>query len=148
MAKRLAEVHGHHQLDWVLLLDPVATDTLPCWQSFARMLVAEQQGQMPLGMGQRLVSSGLSLTLLAQRGEPLLLTAGRLRWWVLPSPQALWSLQARGSNDLRRPMTGYWLGFQPSRSQRQWLECRKSALGSRSSVCGRQQAFGEVAESG
>ena len=33
MAKKLAAVHGHTRLDWVLLLDPVATDVLasrPC----------------------------------------------------------------------------------------------------------------------
>ena len=31
MTKKLAAVHGHARLDWVLLLDPVATDVLACW---------------------------------------------------------------------------------------------------------------------
>ena len=35
MAKKLAAVHGHARLDWVLLLDPVATDVLACWQALA-----------------------------------------------------------------------------------------------------------------
>ena len=135
VARRLAEVHGHHQLDWVLLLDPVATDTLPCWQPLARTVLAEHQGQMPLEMGQRLVSAGLSVQLLAQRGQPMLLTAGRQRWWILPSPQALWSLQATGSDRPHRSIRGYWLGFQPSRTDRRWLDCRKAELGSGSSVC-------------
>ena len=148
VAQRLAGVHGHQRLDWVLLLDPVATETLPCWQAIARTVVSEQQGLAPLEMGQMLVSSGLSVQLLAQRGQPMLLRAGRQRWWLLPSPQALWSLQAKVSDLPRRPMTGYWLGFRPSRMDRRWLECQKAFRGSRSSVCKRQLAFGEVAESG
>ena len=35
MAKKLAAVHGHARLDWVLLLDPVATDVLACWEALA-----------------------------------------------------------------------------------------------------------------
>ena len=31
MAKKLAAVHGHARLDWVMLLDPVATDVLSRW---------------------------------------------------------------------------------------------------------------------
>ena len=35
MAKRLATVHGHARLDWVMLLDPVVTDVLACSQALA-----------------------------------------------------------------------------------------------------------------
>ena len=31
MAKRLAAVHGHARLDWMMLLDSVATDVMACW---------------------------------------------------------------------------------------------------------------------
>ena len=37
MSKKLAAVHGHARLDWVLLLDPVATDVLACWPTALRL---------------------------------------------------------------------------------------------------------------
>ena len=114
VARRLAEGYGHHRLDWVLLVDPVPTETLSCWQALARTVVSEQQGQAPLAMGQRLVSRGLSLQLLAKRGQPMLLRAGRQRWWLLPSPQALWSLQAKRTSVDRGRIDGVWLGFAPT----------------------------------
>ena len=40
MAKRLAAVHGHARLDLVVLLDPVATDVLACWQALANRVEA------------------------------------------------------------------------------------------------------------
>ena len=148
VARRLAEGHGHHQLDWVLLLDPVPTETLSCWQALARTVVSEQQGQAPLAIGQRLVSRGLSLQLLADRGQPMLLRAGRQRWWLLPNPQALWSLQARRTGVDRGRIDGVWLGFRPNADQRHWLDQQQAASGSRSRLGWRRLALGEVAESG
>ena len=51
MAKRLAAVHGHARLDWVMLLDPVATDVLSCWQALAHRVDAPQQGRSPIAIG-------------------------------------------------------------------------------------------------
>ena len=42
MAQRLAAVHGHVRLNWAMLLDPVATDVLPCWQELAHRVEAPQ----------------------------------------------------------------------------------------------------------
>ncbi len=118
MARRLADVHGHGRLDWVLLLDPVASEVMACWQGLGHRVVAPHQGRAGLAFGQRLRSDGLSLELLADRGQPMLLRIGQLRWRLLPRPQALWALQRQ-----RRlgPVDGTWLGFQPNRVQRRWL---------------------------
>ena len=88
MARRLADVHGHGRLDWVMLLDPVATEVMACWQGLAHRVVAPHQGRAGLAFGQRLRSDGLSLELLADRGQPMLLRVGQLRWRLLPRPQA------------------------------------------------------------
>jgi len=118
MARRLADVHGHGRLDWVMLLDPVASEVMACWQGLAHRVVAPHQGRAGLAMGQRLRSEGLSLELLADRGQPMLLRIGQLRWRLLPRPQALWALKRQ-----RRlgPVDGTWLGFQPNRVQRRWF---------------------------
>ena len=120
-AVRLSEAYGHQRLDWVMLLDGVATDAAACWRQLARRLQAPQQGQPPLRMGQVLLSDGLELHLLADRGQPLLLRLGDQRWHLFPKPQALWALQ-----EAKRPMSphiiqGHWLGFRPSAAQRRWL---------------------------
>ena len=70
MAKKLAAVHGHARLDWVLLLDPVATDVLACWQALAHRVEAPQQGQAPIAIGQVLRSDGLSVQRLQSRSGP------------------------------------------------------------------------------
>ena len=93
MARRLMDGYGHQRLDWLLLLDPVPSAGVSCWQGLARHVSAMQQGQPALAPGQRLISAGLSVELLAHRGEPLLLRIGRQRWQVLLRPQSLWSLQ-------------------------------------------------------
>ena len=119
MAGRLADVHGHGRLDWVMLLDPVASEVMACWQGLGHRVVAPQQGRAGLAVGQRLHSDGLSLELLTDRGQAMLLRVGQLRWRLLPVPQALWALQRQ-----RRlgPVDGIWLGFQPNRRQLRWLE--------------------------
>lgn len=88
----MAAVHCHARLDWVMLLDPVATDALPCWQAVAHRVEAPQQGRPPIAMAQVLRSDGLSVQLLQHRAGSLMLRAGRQRWQLLPRPQALWSL--------------------------------------------------------
>ena len=54
MAQQLAAVHGHARLDWVMVLDPLATEVLPCWQGLAHHVEAPQQGQSPIAEGQML----------------------------------------------------------------------------------------------
>ena len=47
MAKRLAAVHGHARLDWVMLLDPVATEVMACWQALAHRVEAPSKAKLP-----------------------------------------------------------------------------------------------------
>ena len=126
MARRLMDGYGHHRLDWLLLLDPVPAVELNCWHSLARHVSAMQQGQPGLAPGQRLISSGLSVELLAHRGEPLLLRIGRQRWQVLLRPQSLWSLQEAAAPSAG--ITGTWVGFRPSSQQRRWLMAHGGSL--------------------
>ncbi|WP_253912486.1 hypothetical protein [Synechococcus sp. KORDI-52] len=121
MAQRLAAVHGHPRLDWVMLLDPVAPDVLPCWKPLAGHVQAAQQGRPPLAAGQMLRSDGLSVHRVQQRAGTLVLQAGRQRWQLIPRPQALWSLQEQQRSGFQRPFKGTWLGFKPSAVQRRWL---------------------------
>ena len=95
MAKKLAAVYGHARLDWVLLLGPVATDVLACWQALAHRVEAPQQGQAPIAIGQVLRSDGLSVQRLQSRSGALVMRVGHQRWQLVPSPQALWALQQR-----------------------------------------------------
>ena len=122
MARRLSEAHGHARLDWVMVLDPVATDAQACWRTLARWVQSPQLGHPPLALGQQLFSEGLALELLADRGQPMLLRIGAQRWRLFPRPQALWAAQhsATGVHDASNHRI--WLGFQPSPAQRRWLE--------------------------
>ena len=129
MAKRLAAVHGHARLDWVMLLDPVATEVMACWQALAHRVEAPQQGQAPIAIGQVLRSDGLSVQHLQHRSGALLMRVGPQRWQLFPSPQALWALQHRQRSKPQQMITGTWLGFKPSASQRRWL--LKHGAGSR-----------------
>ena len=121
MAKKLAAVHGHARLDWVLLLDPVATDVLACWHALAHRVEAPQQGQAPIAIGQVLRSTGLSVQRLHQRSGALVMRVGRQRWQLFPSPQALWTLQGQQRLAPQKVFTGIWLGFKPSQQQRRVL---------------------------
>ena len=113
MAQRLAAVHGHARLDWAMILDPLATDVLPCWQELAHRVEASQQGRAPIAIGQVLRPQHPS--------GALLLRVGRQRWQLFPSPQSLWTLQEQQRSEPRQVITGTWLGFKPSASQRRWL---------------------------
>ena len=121
MAQRIATVHGHSRLDWVMLLDPVATDVLPCWQALAHRVEAPQQGRPPIAKGKMLRSDGLSVHRSQHRTGSLVLRAGWQRWQLLPRPQALWTQQGQHRSGSPHVFTGIWLGFKPSVSQRRWL---------------------------
>jgi len=129
VASRLADVHGHTRLDWVMLLDPVAPETLDCWRSLAGHVAAPHQGQAALAMGQRLTSAGLTLELLADRGQPMLLRVGDQRWRLLPRPQALWAIQRQRHLRSAAGFHGTWLGFKPSWRQRRWLNEGRTSAG-------------------
>lgn len=126
MARRLADVHGHGRLDWVMLLDPVASEALTCWQELGHRVVEPHQGRAGLAVGQRLRSEGLSLELVADRGQAMVLRVGQLRWLLLPRPQALWALQHQRS---AVGVDGTWLGFKLNPSQRRWLKGGGSKAG-------------------
>ena len=121
MAQRIATVHGHSRLDWVMLLDPVATDVLPCWQALAHRVEAPQQGRPPIAKGKMLRSDGLSVHRSQHRTGSLVLRAGWQRWQLLPRPQALWTQQGQQRSGSPHVFTGIWLGFKPSAPQRRWL---------------------------
>ena len=129
MARRLSEAHGHARLDWVMVLDPVATDAKTCWRTLARWVQSPQLGQPPLGLGQQLSSEGLELELLSDRGQPMLLRVGEQRWWLFPRPQALWALRhaKTGGRDISNHR--HWLGFHPSPAQRRWLKKNRVQAG-------------------
>ena len=121
-AMRLSQAHGHERLDWLLMLDPVATDAMACWQALGRWVQAPHEGQIPLQRGQRLVSDGLELELLSARGPLMQLSIGPQRWRLLPRPQALWALQRSGVRPQPGPVLRHWLGFRPSAAQQAWLQ--------------------------
>ena len=123
MARRLAHVHGHGRLDWILLLDPVAGDVPSCWDALARTVRSVHTGHRLIAPGQTLTSSGLAVNRLQASGASLLLQAGGERWLLLPQWQDLQSLQQQWSGD-GEPFSGIWLGFRPTRAQRRWLAAR------------------------
>ena len=79
VAKQLAHAHGHRRLDWIVLLDPVASEAMGCWLLMAEHVQAPHQGQLPLLKGQRLRSDGLAVSLLTDRGQAFQLQAGEQR---------------------------------------------------------------------
>jgi len=58
-ARQLQRGYGHARLDWVVVLDPVATNQMDCWTELAHKVQAEQQGLSALVWGQRVESPGL-----------------------------------------------------------------------------------------
>ena len=120
VAKQLAHAHGHRRLDWIVLLDPVASEAMACWSSIAEHVQAPHQGRLPLVRGQRLQSDGLALSLLTNRGQAFQLQAGQQRWRLLATPQALWALKRSVGAGSGR-WAGTWLGFRPTGDQQRWL---------------------------
>ena len=78
------------------------------------------QGRLPLVRGQRLQSDGLALSLLTNRGQAFQLQAGKQRWRLLATPQALWALRRSVGAGSGR-WAGTWLGFRPTGDQQRWL---------------------------
>ena len=121
VAQQLAAAHGLWRLDWIMLLEPASQDALLCWQSLAGYLQAPDQGRFPLSMGQTLISDGLSLQLLSERGMPMLLRVGSQRWRLLPRHQSLQEFQRIQKTASFVGWTGSWLGFRPTAAERVWL---------------------------
>ena len=61
LAQQLGHGYGHQRLDWLVVMDPVASEQIDCWTELAHTVRAEHQGQPPLLPGQRLQSPGLML---------------------------------------------------------------------------------------
>ena len=59
-----------------MLLDPLATDVMACWQALAHRVEAAQQGQAPIAISQVLRSDGLSVQHLQHRSGALLMRVG------------------------------------------------------------------------
>ncbi len=76
-ARQLQRWYGHARLDWVVVLDPVATDQMACWTELAHTVQAEQQGQPALTFGQRVMSPGLMLKPSDHRARHFTLQTGR-----------------------------------------------------------------------
>ena len=91
LAQQLGHGYGHRRLDWVMVMDPVASDHIDCWTTLAHTVRAEHQGQPPLLPGQRLQSSGLML-------RPL---HGHDRRWHLRVNAQLHQLKQSGRGALR-----------------------------------------------
>ena len=113
-----------------MLLEPASQDALPCWQSLAGYLEAPHQGRFPLSMGQTLISDGLSLQLLSERGMPMLLRVGSQRWRLLPRQQSLLEFKRIHATASFISWTGSWLGFRPTAAERAWLRGTRDGSGS------------------
>ena len=113
-------MHGHDRLDWEML-GSCGNRLFPCWQGLAHCVEAAQQGRAPIAIDQLLRSTGLALQPLQHRSGALLLRVGPQGWQLLPSPQALWTLQDQERSEPRQVINGTWLGLKPSASQWRWL---------------------------
>ena len=119
-AAQLAQGLGISRYDWVLLLDSLPPEQPHCWSALSQTLLASQNGSPALQPGQRLLSPGLAVQAVSADSQALLLTAGRLRWAVLPDRQAWWSWRDRQPTH-PDPLDGLWLGFAPRQSEKRTL---------------------------
>ena len=121
-ARRLTLGLGLQRLEWLLLLDPVATEVPDCWRRLSPLVVAYGDGSVPLAAGERLESPGLAVQALSQDSNALQLQLGRQRWLLLPDRQALqaWITRAEKAPE------GVWLGFRPRPAERRLLERQSS----------------------
>ena len=120
-ASRLAAGLGVQRYDWILLLDPVASERPACWRALSPTVLAQQSGSPALAAGQRLSSPGLSVRALSDDSQALTLEAGQLHWALLPDRQAWWRWNQLGQPHGRGQRDGVWLGFRPSRREQQTL---------------------------
>lgn len=119
-AGELALGLGLQRYDWVVVLDPVASEAPQCWQELTPTWMAMVDGLPVLQPGQRLESEGLTLQVQAA-SPPLheLLIGGR-PWVLLPDRQSYWAWISAGAVGHSHPRAGLWLGFVPRlREQRQ-----------------------------
>jgi competence protein ComEC len=123
-AGQLAAGLGLPGYDWILLLDPLASEVPDCWRALAGMVLASGDGRTPLLPGERLASAGLEARVISAESRAVVLTVGGHPWLLLPDPQALWSW--RDGARAGRP-EGLWLGFQPRPGEETWL--RQQGIG-------------------
>jgi len=101
-AGRLQQGLGIARLDWLVLLDPIATDAQTCWRQLSGLVQVLPQGVVR--------SEGLSFKSLPESPGAGLLQLGDRRWGVFPQPFKTSSLSALG-------LDGLWLGRPPSRRE-------------------------------
>jgi competence protein ComEC len=125
-ALRLARGLGHARLDWILLLDPVASEASDCWRRLSPVVLTAAGGAAALQPGQRVASPGLALAPLSQLSRAAELRVGGSRWLLLPDAQALWTLRS-GAVALPGParLDGVWLGRTPAGADLSWLLARR-----------------------
>ena len=121
VAQRFSQVHGHRHLDWVYVLDPIHHNAMECWRRLANTLHSKQSGESQLHPGQRLLSPGLALQIPADATRAMEIRAGKQRLLLIPSKQALWTLQEQDFDQRLQTPIGLWIGFRPTPSQRSWL---------------------------
>ncbi|MFQ6537617.1 MULTISPECIES: ComEC/Rec2 family competence protein [Aphanothece] len=117
-ARQLATGLGVRRFDWVLLLDPVAPEQPACWGELGGVVLASEDGSLPLQPGQRLHSPGLSAEALSLDSRAIRLGVGGRPWLLLPDRQALWAWRDQPGAGRAE---GIWLGFVPRRSEGHWL---------------------------
>lgn len=117
-AGQLAAGLGLPGYDWILLLDPLASEARDCWRPLAGLVLASGTGETPLLPGERLASPGLEARVISAESRGVVLKVGGHTWLLLPDPQALWSW--RDGAEAGHP-DGLWLGFQPRARERDWL---------------------------
>jgi competence protein ComEC len=117
-AAALAAGLGIGRYDWLLLLDPVASETPLCWRELAGLTLSTGETGVALLPGQTLHSPGLEVKPLNADSRALQLRVGQQQWLLLPDRQALWSWTTAGAE---RSPGGLWLGFRPGRKERSQL---------------------------
>ncbi|MFY8149609.1 MAG: ComEC/Rec2 family competence protein [Prochlorococcaceae cyanobacterium] len=117
-AAALAAGLGIGRYDWLLLLDPVASETPHCWKELAGLTLSTGETGVALLPGQTLHSPGLEVRALNADSRALQLRVGRQQWLLLPDRQALWAWNEAAA--MRSP-GGLWLGFRPGRKERSQL---------------------------
>ena len=77
--------------------------------------------RLPPGLQLPLAAIVLLLIVCLAGAQPSVVRAGRQRWQLFLSPQALWTLQELQRSASQQFFTGTWLGFKPSAQQRRCL---------------------------
>ena len=98
-AKRLQQGLGIARLDWLVLLDPVASDAISCWKQLSGLVQTMPQGLVR--------SDGLSFQSMPDSPGAGILQLGLKRWGIFPQPII-------NSDAVPPQLDGIWLGRSPN----------------------------------